>query len=325
MANEDGDGADSKDVFIGLVQGSTDATASVAILDNRLKEIVTGSFLLDQAPIGGYLIDAGRGIEFVQTPDLDRVTAFLTRHIRQGSSVGLLVEAPRVIPLPDKEDTPGAIFPLNSVLFKLLCFLSFQGFSLTFAYYEVPERQSLVAHYVKSTSGNGPEAVPTQPRFLRKGLSSAYCDLLFDVLPSPEQSAAVSALIAKNHGSYYYWSSLGEPPSSGDIVDHLRLEQSRMLVVSTTEQFSVRVRKIREGLEDVPLEFALAQTQWAQLGKNDAAKAALIHVSKMFHFDIRCYSTRTDARERDPRLVYPLPAEDDWIASRIKAIVPHGG
>jgi hypothetical protein len=320
---------DSKNLFMGLVQGATSATVSAAILDNRLKEIVAESFLLDEAPIGDYLVNTGHGTEFVQTPDLDQVAEFLTRHIPRSSSVGLLVETPTVLPFADQGDTPAAVFPANSVLFKFLCFLGFQGLGVTFAYYEVPERQRVVAHYVKAHPDKLSEAVPNQARFLTTGISSAYCALLFDVPLSPERSAGVAALIAKNHGSYYYWSSAGSPPSAGDIAYYLRRGEQRLLVGSGAETFSIRVRKIREGfedaLEDVVLEYALAQKQWAQIGDNDASKAALIHVSKTFNFDIRCYSNRADATERDPRLVYPLPAADDWISSKIKEIIPQSG
>jgi hypothetical protein len=224
-----------------------------------------------------------------------------------------------LISLPNKGETPAAVFPLNSVLFKLLCSLCFQGFVLSFAYYEVPERESIVAHYVTPQDASGTQIL-AQPRFLAKNISQAVGELLFDIQPSFEQSAAIAALLAKNHGVYYYWSSFGTPLSSGDIVYCLRAGTTQTRVGSATETFAMRLRRTREGLEeDVPLEFALACKTWEHLGENDAIKAALVHVSKLFDFDIRCYSSRIDAKGRDPRLVYPLAKEDDWVAVSIKS------
>ena len=324
MANADG--SDSKNVFIGIVQGLTSATVSIAILDNFLRSVVIGSFVLNEASPEEYLIETAHGIDFEATPDLFPVTAFLMAHVRQGSSVGVLVGAPKVIALPDEGYTPAAVFPLNSVSFKVLCLLPFQGLGLNCTYYKVPERESIVAHYVTPQSGTGLQVLAAQPRFLSRNILNAYGELLFDIQPSPEQSAAVAALIAKNHGAYYYWSSFGKvAPSSGDIIYCLNAGRTQTRVGSGTETLAMRFRTTREGLEDVPLEFALGTKKWEQLGENDASKAALIHVSKLFDFEIRCYSRRVDATKRDPRLVYPLPVEDDWIAAAIKNNVPHSG
>jgi hypothetical protein len=317
----DANDSDSKNIFIGIVGGPTSRAASVAILDNARRSVVAASFFLEEAPPQEYLTDTAHGITFVETPDCSPVTAFLTAHVPQGSSLGVLVEAPRVTSLADKGKTPAAVFPRNSVLFKLLCSLCFQGFGLYFAYYEVPERESIVAHYVTSQDAGGTQIL-AQPRFLAKNISQAFGELLFEIHPSVEQSAAIAALIAKNHGAYYYWSSFGTPPSSGDIVACLRSGTTRTLVGTPSEMFAMRFGRTREGLEeDVPLEFALACKTWEHLGENDAIKAALVHVSKLFNFDIRCDSSRIDAQGRNPRLVYPLPKEDDWVAVAIKSEV----
>lgn len=323
MANDDLLVSDA--TFIGLVADDNGNTVTAGILNDQSHEIVTQSFLMQAVPVSEYLIKTSHGLEFLATPELDRVSEFIERHVPHGSSVRLLAEADGLFPFQAEGDTPAAIFPADSAIFKVLCFLSLHGLGVQCAYYEVPERQSIVAHYVSAHPDKPSETVPNQPRFLVKGTSGAYGSLLYDVPSSPELAGVIGALIAKNHGSYYYWSSWGEPPSAADVVYYLSHGQRKMLVGSSHEQFSVQVPKIQDGLEDViddvALEYALAQQQWASLGENNASKAALIHVSKRFGCQIRCYSTRADAGPRDPRLVFPLPPGDDWIASKIRAIV----
>jgi hypothetical protein len=289
-----------------------------------LHEVASQSFVIQPSPVSEYLVNTGDGLQFYQTPELDRVSEFIERHVPRGSSVHLLAEAESLFSFKEEGDTPAAVFSADSILFKVLSFVCFQGLGVQFAYYEVPERRSIVAHYASAHPDNPSETVPNQPRFLYRGTSAAYCELLFDVPASSERASATAALIARNHGSYYYWSSFAEPPSSGDLVLYLRNGQRKMLVGSAHEQFSIQVPRIREGLEgvidDVALEYALAQKQWASLGETNASKAALVHVSKQIGCQIRCYSNRADAGPRDPRLVFPLPPGDDWIASKIRSM-----
>jgi hypothetical protein len=304
--------------FVGMIHGVEPGSLTIAVLNPESETISSDSFRLEPIPLARYLQNQNGNLDFKWTEDLGPVHQFLSRHIPTDREIRVLVEAPTVLPFED--GTPAAVFPDTSSLFRVLCFICMDGYGLQAAHYEVPEQQRLVAHFVSASPDDPSSAVLNQPRFLKNGTASAYCELLFGITPNPRQAAAVAALIAKNHGSYYYWTTTADAPSSGDIVQHLRIKQSKMLVVCGLSTVSMQIRTVEEDIEDVALEYAIAQQRWAHLGSNDATKAALIYVSRKFNFDIRCYSTRVDAKERDPRMVFPLSPEDHWIAESIRSL-----
>lgn len=309
-------GSEGPTVFIGVVQPAPGDPVSIATLDNLDLRIHGASFRIPEVPVSRYLTRTEHGVEFRDMPHLYPALDFIAEHLRTEPPPGVLVEAPRVLSMKDIGGTPAAIFPENSAVFQLLSFLPHDGVKLNFAYYEVPEQARVVVHYATSdTVEEGLQLVAPQPRLLQANTSKMYGELLLGEPLSPLQAAVVAALIAKNHGAYYYWSTFGSPPSSGDIVTYLKSGQRKLLTMSGDEQFSVQVRHTDEQ-EEVALEYAIAMKKWEM--QAGASKAALVHVSKLFNFEIRCYSSRLDATGRDPRLVYPLPAEDNWVEDAIR-------
>jgi len=167
---------------------------------------------------------------------------------------------------------------------------------------------------------DGVDASRERPKPLSRGLLRACARLLLGREPNDRHSAAVAALLARAPGAYYYWSTFGQPPSLGDVIQHRRQKQSRMLVVAATETFSMYLGQGAASVDDIALAYALAAKAHDALGPNDVSKTALLSVCKEFDFSMRCTSTRRDAVRVDPRRAWPWPDDDAWAIEAIQGL-----
>jgi hypothetical protein len=138
--------------------------------------------------------------------------------------------------------------------------------------------------------------------------------------------AIAGALIAKHPGAYHYWSSIGRVQSSMDIVSDLRHGmRGDTRVTSATEHYITDYTDatIRDAIEDIPLEYAVTEKRYANLGR-DAIKAALIQVCAQWRIALRCRSKRPDADDADEHPVYPLPLADEIMISSLEHAVREG-
>src|SRR5689334_1615773 len=103
-------------IFMGLVSDPKSGTVTAGILNEALHEVAAQSFVIQPSPVSEYLVDTGDGLNFYQTPELDRVGEFIERHVPRGSSVHLLAEAEGLFSFEDEGDTPAAVFPADSIL-----------------------------------------------------------------------------------------------------------------------------------------------------------------------------------------------------------------
>lgn len=267
-------------------------------------------------PIRQEALDKSR-CDTIDESTMKGVGRFLDDVAPPSTAATVLVEGDRIFPHPDYENTPAAVFEWNSAALGVLIALSKLDVPVIFGCYEVADREAMVVHHVASSEGF-PKS--ERPKLLSRGLLRACTRLLLGFEPNDRQAAGVAALLSRAPGAYYYWSSFGEPPSLGDVVDQRRRGQTRVLVGTPTETFSMYIGKKGASVDDIALAYALAAQAHDGLGSNDLAKASLLTICKEFNFAMRCTSTRRDAVHVDPRRAWPWPENDAWAIEAIKAL-----
>lgn len=318
--------------FIGIVKAPDEDSLSVGIIKTSTKQIASATFKITKAHFNSYYTQSSDGkfiLDF--TSDLDEVSNFLYQNIEDPKSTKFLIEVPKIFPHPlDNQDSaPCPLLDKDSTILKLIALLSAEGY-ISWMFNEGPTNV-LIEHIP-----NRPEYTEirkNQPSFIAYDIPKTYLDFLVGDLQSTEQTAVIAALIAKNKGAYYYWTSFGMVQSAQDVVVYLKSGQkSPTSVISCSEMYTTSLKETTKynNFDKLTLEYLIACKKYEKLGKNDALKSALVQVCKKWELNLSCTSWREDAEEGDVKianslldeieapiddifLVYPLPAPDIWI------------
>jgi hypothetical protein len=154
------------------------------------------------------------------------------------------------------------------------------GVPVVLALREVAERGAIVVHHVVQGPGGRLPERAAQPHLLSSGLLRACTRGATRGAVTPRARSLVGALLARCPGAYAYWSSFHQPPSSGDVVEHLRRGQQRMLVSTPSEMFSMRVRSGQRSADELLVDYALTEQTLGELNPNDRGKAALVDLCR---------------------------------------------
>lgn len=287
------------EAFVGIVEGPQPDTLTVGIVDEA-SGATAASFALEARHLNDYYIPEPTGRRGLYlSPDLVAIDSFLSERLRE-RSVRFLIEVPEAIPHPHGEagGIPHPVLPTDSIILKVLVYLGVRG------YIAAPFRidaAMTTAVMLPILPGTHPSHLrPIAPRYLPRGISKAYGQLLSLPCDRSEHVAIVAAIVAKNPGAYHDWSSIGRVQSSQDVVYYLRSGMTEPnSVISAMEDYIIEATEatVRSAIEDVPLQYAVGEKQWEHLGPNDAIKAALILVCKQWHIVLRC---RISSRRRGP-------------------------
>jgi hypothetical protein len=300
---------------LGIVSNATLDQACLCALDVTRRTCVTCTIAATGVPVRQEALDTGR-CDAIDRDTLKSMARFLDGVAPPQTPATVLVESERILPHPDYEDTPAGVFTWTSAALGALISLSKLDVPVMFGCYEVPDREAIIVHHVAGIEDS--HTWRERPKLLSRGLLRACAQLLLGSEPDERQAAAVAALLARAPGAYYYWSTFGEPPSLGDVVYHRRGGQTRMLVATPTETFSMYMGKGGASVDDIALAYTLSAQAHDLLGPNDACKAALLTICKEFDFSMRCTSTRRDAMRVDPRRAWPWPEDDAWAIEVIR-------
>jgi len=307
------------EVFMGIIEGSAPGAITIGLIDEENGRVSTSTFSIEKMHLHDYYPPPRDSEGAFQPPwDLFKLGRFLHENVPEGSKVHALAEVPEVSPQATEtgNSIPYALLPIDSAVLKVIVFLAELGYiAMEFIPDEEMARVILFPLLTQSDVGH---FSPIVPKYLRNDICKAYGELLFDQCDQPAHVAIVGALIAKNPGPYHYWSSIGAVQSSQDVLEYLRRGQMEpTTVISANEKYTTEVTDatVRDEIEDLPLEYAIAERRYAHLGHNDAIKAALIHVCKRWRIVLRCSSNRDDADDPGGNyLVQPL-GESDSIAT----------
>jgi tetratricopeptide (TPR) repeat protein len=343
-----------KDTFIGIVQGGSESIVSIGVLDARDKQLAARSFRLERAHFPGYFTThANQAPRLVDLVDMRPIAAFLDAHVRDPRTVRVVVEIPDpfVTRLDNSGYATGALLVIDSVYLKVLALLYTKGYMHWT--YQLAEEKGIVAAYPLPNTPEYAHIWPHQPRYLGQGMASAYADVLLGSCPSAEHAALTAAIMARNTGAYCYWASPGVVQSSQDIVTDIRQyvdsKYSCPSVYSGSETYTLIFRPLRsedkqhvygiaenlteaaeadmirlygatkrDDIEKIPLKYAVAAKKYAYLGENDAIKAALLTVCKLWGITVHCHSTTYNEECWRHGIVYPLVAAETWMLAALQ-------
>jgi hypothetical protein len=295
--------------FVGIVEGPRPGVVAIGIVDEQERRFGGWSLTVENAELDDYyaIQPDGRGT-FEMSEDLDPLARYLRNELGEGREVSFLIEVPAALPYPsdDARAVPHPVLSTDSVILKVLVLLGVLGYVA--APFEVNEERGLAVVFPILPDSEHAELRAISPRYLRRGICRVYAELLSLACEQPESVAIVGALIAKNAGAFHYWSSIGRVQSSQDVVQDLRSGRGTRVFSATDEYILEFTRSTRrDGIEDVPLEYAVATKRCEHLGPNDANKAALIQVCKEWGISLSCRSSRPDADDPEAsNPVYPL-------------------
>jgi hypothetical protein len=311
------------DVFVGIVEGTPPFTITVGVVQDDGLRVTANSFAVQPAHLYEYYVPQPDGAHRYTMPaDLFGVANFLNESIPPDSHVRYLVEVPETVPDPPNDigAVPHPVLPTQSVILKLLVLLGVNGV-ICAPFRTDPQVQTAVLFPIVRGS-ELQHLLAKSPRYLPRGVCKAYGELLGLTCERAEHVALVGALVAKNPGAFHYWSSIGLVQSSMDVLSDLRAgvrEPTRVLSASEHYVTEYTDATVHTALEDVPLEYAVAQNRYAHLGYNDALKAALIRVCQQWRIGLRCSSTRDDADDPGAEhAVYPLGSLDSIVIGALQ-------
>jgi hypothetical protein len=312
------------DVFVGIVQGTPPYTVAVGVVQGDPARVTGQRFAIAPAHLHEYYVPQPGGRHRYDMPeDLFALGRFLNETIAPDSRVRYLVEVPEVVLHPaDKHDAvPHPLLPADSVILKVLVLLACNDIVVAPLRTDPDVQRVIVFPILRG--GELEHVRERSPRFVLPGICRAYGELLGLTCERSEYVAIAGALIAKNPGAYHYWSSIGQVQSSKDIVNDLRngmREPTRVLSASEDYITDYTDATIRDGIEDIPLEYAVTEQRYAHLGP-DAIKAAVIQVCVQWRIDLRCRCARPDADDTAEHPVHPLPLADRMMISALEHAV----
>jgi hypothetical protein len=309
------------DVFVGIVESTAPFTVTVGVAQSDPARVTAQRFAIAPSHLHEYYVPEPGGRHRYDMPDdLFALGRFLNETIAPDSRVRYLLEVPEAVPHPaDKHDAvPHPVLSANSVILKVLVMLGVNDVVVAPMQTD-PEVQTVVVFPILR-GGELEHLRERSPRYLLPGICKAYGELLGLACNRSEYVAIAGALIAKHSGAYHYWSSIGRVQSSQDIVTDFRNEMHQPTrVVSASEHYTTDYTDatIRDGIEDIPLEYAVTEKRYAHLGP-DAIKAALIQVCKQWRIGLRCRSRRPDADDDSEDPVHPLPVDDQLMIASLE-------
>ena len=317
------------EVFMGIIEGPLPGTVTLGLIDEENDRVSGSTFPVAKMHLNNYHPAPRDSDDTIQLPsDLFEIGKFLDENIPNDSKVHVLAEVPELLVDPASAETwegiPYAVLPIDSVMLRIVILLAELGYVAVKLTPSVETaRTVLFPLLTQAEFAHYPAIVP---KYLRNGICKAYGELLFGQCDRPEDAAIVGALIAKNPGAYHYWSSIGQVQSSQDVMFYLgRGQVEPTSVISAQESYTIEVSNVtvRDEIEDLPLEYVLAERRYAHLGPNDAIKAALIHVCKRWRIVLRCASWRDDADgPRASYLVQPLGESASIVTAALEPVKP---
>jgi hypothetical protein len=310
------------EVFVGVVEGMSPYTLTVGIIDDG-QRVTANSFAVGRAHLHSYYIPQSDGSYRYEMPsDLFEFARFLNQTISPDSLARYLFEVPEMFPHPADEigAIPYPVIPADSVILKIVILLAANG--IIVAPFRIDSEAKVVVVLPILRGSDLERFRMRSPRFLPRGVCRAYGELLNLTCERPEYVAIVGALIAKNPGAFHYWSSIGRVQSSHDVVHDFRTDASGPRIVFSGMEtyitdYTTATKRI--AVDEIPLEYAVAEKKHQHLGGNDAIKAALIQVCREWRIDLRCGSMRADANEvNTEHPVYPLPIADFGVIAALE-------
>jgi len=285
-------------VYVGLVEGPEQGVVTAAVLDDAGHGRGADSFSITPNRV---VLDATTGVDYDLTPELMRLEQFLRDRVPEDGVIKVLLAVPSTVTHEVLDDgaVPNGVLPPQSALLPVVLHLACRGF-VTLRGAIGAESTGILASPVL-----GADLDPTRPspRYLAADVCTAYAELLGRGV-APEDVASVAAGLAKDDDAFYFWSSIGAPPSSIDLVSFLRLtphvpSRFQHIVLAATEMYCVEVspQTPLDTARDIPLKYALAEKRYEHLGANDAAKAGVLDVCQRWRLLLRCSSRRQDAVE----------------------------
>ncbi len=297
---------------MGIVYDAATGTIAIAGLDSRHQSVTVETLALTPPTPDELQLFWGRGLpQRDSDPELGMLEQAISRLFPDICTNNVLIAVPTAPGDPDFPEEvrpPCAILGQDSPLLKTFCSLAIAG-EIVFVSTVLDPDASGDRFALRSVPESGREErpLPPSPLFVRHDLLMACTALITGAAPSPQRAAGVAALIAAWPSAYVYWSSFGRVFSSGDIIQTMRLGQSRTYVISGTETFSVRWNPTRnaEIVDEVALEHALAMSRHGYLREVDALKIALVSLSKTLGITVGCSSTRADSQKSPYTEVWP--------------------
>ena len=302
------------DTFVGIVSGNTDRgesnSISICIMDVSRQELFMRSFQLEKAHIDSYLTySPNKKYNVNYTTDMHAIGDFLDSKIRDPTRVKVLIELPRIYPLDPANDKfePVALVNADSIYLKVLTLLSWKHY-ISWLHSEVIENNTITLFsYIPEYK---PEDARRLPKYLNENVSKIFGDFLLDSWDADKYSSIIAALIAKNIGVYYYWSSFGIVQSPQDIAFYLKTnQQTPTEVISAKESYMISIHESTKlnDLEKISLEYAITCKKYEYIGENNAIKAHSASGVQIMERRTKLYSFRNDAEEVDKKLGYSAP------------------
>jgi hypothetical protein len=310
---------DVADVFVGVVEGVDDRTVAVGIINEKAGHVTACTFPIEPSRLSDYYgataDDKMNG--YTLTADVAEFGRFVREHAPDRSLTHFLFEVPQAVVHPNSYDgVPHPVLPTDSAMLKALVYLGVDRYIASPFRVDAAEENAVVLPILRGSQFE--ELMPRGPKYLLRGICKTFGELVMGVCERAEHAAVAGALVAKNPGAYHYWSSIGIVQSSHDVMLVIRYEQTEHPVYCASEDYVLGVTAAtpRDTIDEIPLEYAVAEARYAHLGEYDALKAALIHVCKKWHLNLRCKSKRTDAAAPEVEgPVYPLEMFDMVIAN----------
>ena len=315
-------------IYIGVVPADKDDTVSIGVVNATNKTLVAQSFPLSrqnfddyfkQKPDGQFTFTAREAPEFVA------IKKFLQAFISRADLVQALIEVPKIVPFPFENwglppySPPCTLVAEDSIYLKTAMFLTQLGYAISVFKTGAEDGRVLLHHLPEKSEYD--HLLPLEPFYLSQNFSAVFAEIILGSCQSSEIAALVAAIICKNKGAYYYWSSFHSEPSSQDIVNFLRTRQrgyGHVISGSEIVRLLFRATTRKDKFERIPMEYALACKKYEFLEEHYAQKAAVLHVCKLWEIGLQCTSRRQDAKDNSRARVFPLMPDDEWIIAALE-------
>jgi hypothetical protein len=311
------------EVFVGIVEGKSPSEITVGVIQDVGMRVTCSSFTIEMAHLHEYYVPQPGGHYRHEMPaDLIPLGSFLNKTISADSRAKYFLEVSETAPDGPNlaRAVPCAVLPADAVMLKVLVLLGVNNIIVA-PFRTDPQVRTAVVFPIL----HGGDLEPLRhraPRYLSRGVCKAYGELLGLTCERTENVAIVGAMLAKNPGAFHFWSSIGRVQSSQDIVADLRLNISGPTsVFSGAECYITNYTPatVHDAIEDLPLEYAVTEKRYEDLGRNNSIKAALIHVCQRWRIELLCGSRRADADAPDVDYpVYPLDMSDQVLLAALQ-------
>jgi hypothetical protein len=322
---------------LSLSAGSAPRSVVLAYVDPAARQIRTA--LLELSPLS----HTDRGLfwgedpDWSGDPDIESVRDCIADLVGAEENFTLMLVPPRYFPdhgslfadspfseanappFAEANAPPCGIYPGGSPLLKVLYVLMRTGDAIAMA--TVMDSADIESD-IAIRRVNDPSLADRLPIFQRSTVVDSCVELLTGQEATPRRRGAMAAAIGSWPSAHAYWSSFGSVFSIPDLTYTMRTGQSRTMVGTASELFTVRwnVRRIPEIIDDVDLEYTLGMQKFGRLGKPDVFKFALVSTAKELQFTITCHSSRCDAVRTRYSEVWPPREPFQWLLPAVSAL-----